>query len=78
MKKCWKKNCDCRLKIAINSFSVQQDNIGFLHRRLQQYFEDIPVEGGIYLVHSKGEEIASMNGNFYRIPLDFKVQAPNS
>ena len=73
-KKVLEKELRLSSKDSYKQLSVQQDNIGFSHRRLQQYFEDVAVEGGIYLVHSKGEEIASMNGDFYRIPLDFKVQ----
>lgn len=41
------------------------DGLGFFHQRLQQTYKQIPVEGAIYLVHSKGGKIRSLNGDAF-------------
>lgn len=43
------------------------DRIGMTHEKYQQYYNGIPVEFGIYIVHSKNQRLLSINGEFYPI-----------
>lgn len=43
------------------------DKIGMTHDKYQQYYNEIPVEFGIYKVHSKNQKLSSINGEFYPI-----------
>jgi Zn-dependent metalloprotease len=48
-----------------NSFKLlntTSDKIGFTHYRYQQYYNNIPVEGTMYILHSKDGKVMSMNG----------------
>jgi Zn-dependent metalloprotease len=47
--------------------SEKIDNIGITHTRFQQYFKNIPVEFGSYNIHSFGDKINSISGNFIKI-----------
>ena len=40
----------------------ENDKLGFVHYRLQQTVDGIPVEGTMYILHTKNERIESMNG----------------
>lgn len=50
------------------SFKQEKDDLGFTHTRYQQYYKNIPVEGGIYLAHQKGGLLDCINGSFLSIP----------
>jgi Zn-dependent metalloprotease len=41
----------------------ENDQQGFSHYRYQQYFQDVPVEGAEYLIHSFGNKSVMGNGN---------------
>jgi len=41
------------------------DEIGFVHYRYQQMFNGIPVEGTMFILHSKNGKIISMNGELF-------------
>lgn len=41
------------------------DKIGMTHEKYQQYCNSIPVEFGIYKVHSKNQVLSSINGEFF-------------
>jgi Zn-dependent metalloprotease len=48
-----------------NSFKLLNttpDKLGFIHYRYQQYYNNIPVEGTMYILHSKDGKVKSMNG----------------
>lgn len=48
-----------------NSFrllNTTSDKLGFTHYRYQQYYNNIPVEGTMYILHSKNEKVISVNG----------------
>ena len=41
------------------------DNQGHLHRKFQQTFDGIEVEGGIYSFHADGDRIYALSGDFF-------------
>lgn len=45
----------------------QKDKIGFTNETYQQYFNDIPVEFGIYKTHLKNGVLSAINGDYYPI-----------
>ena len=44
----------------------ETDILGFTCQRYQSFYKNIPIEGGDYLVHSKGGLIKHANGHFHR------------
>ncbi len=46
----------------LQPYRSETDKLGFTHQRFQQYYHNIKVEGGEYLVHSKNGVVQSMNG----------------
>jgi Zn-dependent metalloprotease len=50
-------------------FKTESDPTGYTHTKYQQYYRGVPVEGGVYTVHSKNSAITSMSGGFYRLNL---------
>jgi Zn-dependent metalloprotease len=54
------------LKIKANErlffCNKEKDKYGFVHYRFQQYYENIKVEGGQYIVHEKNGNVISANG----------------
>ncbi len=44
-----------------------QDQLGFTHQRMQQFYQGIKVEFGTVTFHSKGDRIESLNSEFYPI-----------
>lgn len=47
-------------------YSVEPDQLGFVHTRYRQYINDIPVEGSMVIAHSKGGAITMVNGDYYQ------------
>lgn len=43
----------------------QGDELGYTHHKYQQYFRNIKVEHGIYILHAKNGYVVSANGEFY-------------
>jgi Zn-dependent metalloprotease/subtilisin-like proprotein convertase family protein len=43
----------------------EKDNLGFTHSRYQQYYQNIKVVTGEYILHQKGNRLVSANGVFY-------------
>jgi Zn-dependent metalloprotease len=41
---------------------TENDLLGYSHNRYQQYYKGIPVEGGVYLIHSNNGKASSGNG----------------
>ncbi|NND63325.1 MAG: peptidase M4, partial [Flavobacteriaceae bacterium] len=53
-----------------NSFSTThqfQDQLGFTHQKMQQFYQGIKVEFGTVTLHSKGDKITSLSSEFYPI-----------
>lgn len=42
--------------------SIQKDNIGFIHSRYTQTYNNVKVEGGEYIVHERNGRVESVNG----------------
>ncbi len=57
-------------KVSANNshkqLSNETDPMGFQHVRTQQLINNIPVEDGIYISHSKGGKLLYQNGNWYK------------
>ncbi len=49
---------------------TENDEIGFVHYRYQQIYNDIPVFGSEYLLHEKSNKLSAANGTFYKISLN--------
>lgn len=47
---------------AFKLLNASSDKLGFTHYRYMQYFNNIPVEGTMYILHTKNEKVISMNG----------------
>jgi len=43
----------------------EKDDLGFTHSRYQQYYQNIKVVTGEYILHQKGNRLVSANGVFY-------------
>ena len=69
--KALKQELNLSSKDHFELLSTQTDNLEFTHQQFQQYYNKIPVENGIYKVHSKDGKIVSMNGDFFNLPMDF-------
>lgn len=50
----------------------EQDNLGFTHQKLQQFYNGVKVEFGTLIVHSKNGAIQSLSSEYYPIE-DFNV-----
>lgn len=60
-----KKSIQTSSKDKMLLVKEETDNIGFTHFKYQQYYDEIKVQGGEYIIHKKGEYISSISGNFY-------------
>jgi len=47
---------------------TDEDELGFIHVKMQQYFEGVPVYGGQVVLHGKNGMINSFNGNCFPTP----------
>lgn len=45
----------------------EHDQIGYVHRRMQQYHNGYPVEFGIFISHEKAGKVVSVNGDHFPI-----------
>ena len=53
------------------------DNSGFKHDKFQQYYDGVKVEFATYTIHSKGDDLQSMSGEFYNLEeMDVKATIP--
>ncbi|MFC2104736.1 M4 family metallopeptidase [Bacteroidota bacterium] len=46
------------------SLRSEKDQIGYTHERFQQYYKEIKVEHGVYIVHSREDVIESLSGEY--------------
>ena len=58
---------------SFTSIKQEQDQLGFTHQKLQQYFNGIKVEFGIVSLHSKDGSVKSLSSEYYPIQEDFDV-----
>lgn len=50
---------------SLKETSRETDELGITHIRYVQQYQQIPVLGGDYILHCKGDQVLSMNGNLY-------------
>jgi Zn-dependent metalloprotease len=56
-------------KHSFQLIGSEADQIGMVHYRYQQVSDGIPLEYGIWIVHTKDDKVVSMNGNLFdKIP----------
>jgi Zn-dependent metalloprotease len=60
-----REKLDLSFNESLSKIKTEQDEIGFIHDRYQQYVDGIKVEFGTYIVHSKDNLIKSMNGQLF-------------
>ncbi len=46
---------------------TEQDQLGFTHQKLQQYYSGVKVEFGTLIVHSKSDAVESLSSEYYPI-----------
>ena len=51
--------------ISLKLLSTEKDNIGMVHYRYQQTISGIPVEGTMYIAHTKNNKVVFVNGMMY-------------
>lgn len=51
----------------------ETDALGFVHERYAQYFRQVRVEGGEYLIHLRNGTVSSLTGEYRHIPADMDV-----
>ena len=51
----------------IKLLRTHTDNIGDVHYRYTQYYKNVPVEYGVYYVHSRAGRVRSVNGEWYQV-----------
>ncbi|MEP7128039.1 MAG: PKD domain-containing protein, partial [Chitinophagales bacterium] len=63
----WLKNQVLKLPVANDLVQYQQfsDKFGFTHTRFREQYKGVPVEYGVYYIHSQGERVKSANGEWY-------------
>ena len=53
-----------------NTFKFRKeitDQLGNTHFRYQQHYKGIPVEGAVYIIHTKGKNLAGAGGEYFDI-----------
>ena len=45
----------------------ERDDIGFLHQKYQQHYNNIPVEFATYSLHGKNNKVVSISGEYYEL-----------
>lgn len=58
---------------SFTSIKQEQDQLGFTHQKLQQYFNDVKVEFGTLTLHSRNGNVKSLSSEYYSINEDFQV-----
>ncbi|MEO6167292.1 MAG: PKD domain-containing protein [Chitinophagales bacterium] len=63
----WLKNEVLKLPATHDLVQYQElnDNAGFTHFRYREHYKGVPVEYGVYYIHTRGEKVKSANGEWY-------------
>lgn len=48
---------------TLKSTQITSDKLGYSHYKYQQYYQGVPVEGNVLIVHAKNGHIQSLNGH---------------
>lgn len=54
-------------KTTFVKVNAKTDKIGILHETFQQYFNEVPVEFGIYKAHLKNGRLSAINGEYFPV-----------
>ncbi len=55
----------------------ESDNSGFRHDKYQMFYDGVKVEFATYTIHSEGQDLQSMSGEYYRVEdVDVKAGIP--
>jgi Zn-dependent metalloprotease/chitodextrinase len=54
--------------------SRESDAYGFVHERYAQYYRQVRVEGGDFVLHLRNGTVSSLSGHFRPIPADLDIQ----
>lgn len=57
----------------LRQLDTRTDELGFHHQRYQQYYQGIPVEGGVVAVHALDGVIQTVTGNYFNV-FDLEVR----
>lgn len=52
-------------KYGFHSLNEHIDRQGIRHQRFQQTYQEVPVEGSMFIVHSRNQKINSVNGDIF-------------
>lgn len=47
-------------------FRTDHDDLGFTHHRYQQFYKNVPIEGGELLIHEVGGQVKTLNGKIFQ------------
>lgn len=60
-----KKNFQLSTTVGFELIKKETDKLGFIHYRFQQTFSNTPIEGAVWILHTKNDKVVSMNGLLY-------------
>ncbi len=66
-KKLFKEQLKLNDHSEFSKLKSESDNSGFKHDKYQLFYDEVKVEFATYTIHSKGEELQSMSGEYYNI-----------
>ena len=66
-RKLFKEQLKLNDRSKFKKLKSERDNAGFKHDKFQQFYKDIKVEFATYTIHSEGEDLQSMSGEYYNI-----------
>ena len=52
--------------ISFKSLKISQDNLGYTHNRLQEFYKEYAIDGAVILTHSKNNDVKSFNGDWFK------------
>ncbi len=62
-----KQNFKLQEEVGFKQSKKIIDELGFEHYKLQEYYNNIPVEFGTLIAHAKGNKVKSINGDYFDV-----------
>jgi Zn-dependent metalloprotease len=56
------QSLDLRRQHSLEVMHSEEDDLGFVHTKYRQHYNNVPVEGAIYIFHEKNEQTIRANG----------------
>ncbi|MFD1094454.1 M4 family metallopeptidase [Salegentibacter chungangensis] len=66
-RKLFKEQLELNDRVNFSKIKSENDNAGYQHDKYQMFYEGVKVEFATYTIHSKGENLQSMSGEYYRV-----------